>query len=824
MTQEIQEWHDKSDWYVIGAGGGGCFLGDTLVSVPNGQCRIDKLQAGDVVLSFDDKGIVHEAKVLKVHEHENETVVRYRLWGGQCVDATPNHWVLNQFNAFVEIGSLGPDGCLIDINNHLRPIVSKENLGPGTVYNLTVEGHHTFIANNIRVHNAGLGNGITGAGGGGGKGGGGSVRTPTEDPDTIRSSATAAILAALCEGQVEGFATGRAETSVFLNDTPLESQGGDNNFGRNVEVNFRRGTQNQSAIPAFDDVRIEQSVGIKLERSAGPTTVTTTSSQLTNIVVRVGVGALYRVDADDGDVHANAVSFSIDIFDRLGARVGGNSSITIRQKSRGPVDFEYPFSLSGEGPWSVRVEKTSDDPNTIRDVGDLFFKAIVGIIPEALRYPNTALCGVRLRAEGFSSIPKISVLLKGTKIKVPANYDTAAATYSGIWDGSFKTEHSNNPAWIFFDLLTNPRYGCGQFITPTQIDKFTLYEVGRYCDERVSDGKGGTERRFVFDGVINNRGEAYQVLNGLAAAFRGMLYYADGRIIAVQDRPRRSVKIFDSSNVIIEQDKSGQVTSPPFVYEGTGRKARKTVALVSWNDPDDKYKAKIEYIEDREAIEVYGYREVEVRGFGCTSASQAQRIGRWTLVTNLTEKETVTFKTTAQGLFLMPGDVIEIADSFRSGGVAAGIVASGSTTTRVELDREVVLSGGTTYKLATIIDNTVPVFSGTTGATTVDGLQEIDVSTGAGTHTALTVVSGFASAPGMGQAWFLRNTSVSRKRYRVTALQEEGEVVTIVGTAYNNDKYAVVDDTAILDNIRRSIASLRVTPAVASGSIILDVG
>jgi hypothetical protein len=157
-----------------GGGGGGCFLGHTLVAVPNGTKRIDKLAVGDIVLSFDDAGKLHEAKVLKVHRHEDERVLRYKLWGGQCIDATPNHWVLNQFNAFVEIDTLGADDCLVDINQHLRPIISKEELCKGTVYNLTVEGHHTFIAEGIRVHNAGLGLGVTGAGGGGGgKGGGG---------------------------------------------------------------------------------------------------------------------------------------------------------------------------------------------------------------------------------------------------------------------------------------------------------------------------------------------------------------------------------------------------------------------------------------------------------------------------------------------------------------------------------------------------------------------------------------------------------------------------------------------------------------------------
>lgn len=272
---------------------------------------------------------------------------------------------------------------------------------------------------------------VAGAGGGGKGGGGGDP--PSEDPDTLRSRATASILAAICEGPVEGFATGSADESVFLNDTPLKDNAGESNFGRNVDVNFRAGNRGQDPIPGFNDVRIEQSVGIKVEKNAGPTSVTTTSDQLNRIIVRIGVSALYKVEENDGDVRGTDVEFDISIRDRNGASRGGGS-YRINGKSRGPVDFEYPFSLSGPGPWSVRVTRTTADPDTIRTVNDLYYKAVVGIIDQSFRYPNTALVGLTLRAEGFSSIPKLSVKLKGMKIRVPTNYDVDAGTYSGVWD------------------------------------------------------------------------------------------------------------------------------------------------------------------------------------------------------------------------------------------------------------------------------------------------------------------------------------------------------------------------------------------------------
>ena len=205
--------------YIQGSGGGGCFTGDTPVSIPGGSKLIKQISVGDIVCSFDDKGTIYHAKVLKVHEHENEPVVKYTIWGGKTLDATPNHWVLNQFNAFVGIDTLGTDDCLVDEFGHLRPIIEREAIGTHTVYNLTVEGHHTFIANTIRVHNAGLGPNIAGAGGGN-KGGGGSP--PTITPDNLHSKQFATLLDLISEGEIEGFSSpskeGRTKgTTAYLN-------------------------------------------------------------------------------------------------------------------------------------------------------------------------------------------------------------------------------------------------------------------------------------------------------------------------------------------------------------------------------------------------------------------------------------------------------------------------------------------------------------------------------------------------------------------------------------------------------------------------------
>jgi predicted phage tail protein len=641
---------------------------------------------------------------------------------------------------------------------------------------------------------------------GAGKGG------PSEDPDTLRSKAAATVLAVFSEGDIQGFPDGISEEErkkrIFLNDTPLVSQAGADMFDEGVEIVFRNGAQDQASIPGFDDVRIEQSLGTQVKKRVGPISATTTNSLLNQLVVRVGVASLFKVK-DGGDVKGSKVDYIIRIIDNIGTVINqGNTNFFIQGKTRGPFDREHSFNLSGTGPWTVSVERTTDDSDSVRSNDDLFFRAIVGIINETLRYPNSALVGIKVSSENFQSVPEISALLQGIKIQVPTIYNRSSNSYSGIWDGSFKVEYNNNPVWVFYDLLTNARYGAGLFIEQEDIDIYGLLPIAKYCDEMVPNGRGGTEKRFTFNAYINNRAEAFEVLNALAAAFRGMLYYAQGQIIATQDTKKPVTKLFSPSNVVNEVDDSGNVSSPPFVYEGTARKARKTVALVSWNDPNDRYKAKIEYCEDRAGIERYGYREVDIRGFGCTSEGQAQRLGKWTLLSDLNETETISFKTGAEGFFILPGEIIEVADSNKNTGLLAGISpALGGNN--VSLDRPVVLAPGISYQIILNDGNGNSI--------------ERNVTTGEGQHTVLTVSP---SLPGSLEApapWILRESVASPRPYRVAALTEEEGVVTVLATAYYEAKFDLVDSSARIDEQRTSVPRLNIVPVVSAGSIQLQV-
>lgn len=646
---------------------------------------------------------------------------------------------------------------------------------------------------------------VTGAG----KGGGGDA--PTEDPDTLRSKAEAKVLCLFCEGEIQGFPDGYTTNDkkkrIYLNDTPIIGPDGGDNFDDGVDFSFVPGTQAQPSLSGFNDVQVEQSVGVKLVKSVGPVSVTTTSSSLNRLIIRMGVGALYKIDEDDGDVKGASVEFRIQIFTATGGEIV-NATRTISGKTRGPYDREYPFTLSGTGPWTIKVRRLTSDPNDIKRVDDLYFKAVVGIIDQTLTYPNSALLGISVSAENFQSVPTVSADLLGMKIKVPTIYNAGSNIYSGVWDGSWKVEYNNNPVWVFYDLLTNPRYGAGEFIEEADVDIYALLPIAKYCDEMVPDGKGGMEKRLSFNAYINNRGDAYQVLNSLAAAFRGMIYYAQGQIIATQDRPGTVVRTFTPANVIIEVDESGQVTKPPFTYEGTGLKARKTVCLVSWNDRDDYYKSKVEYVEDRTAMERYKYREIEVRALGCTSQGQAQRIGRWTLITNLNETETVTFRISAEGFFMVPGEIIEIADPNKTIGIFAGLAVS-STTSSIVLDRAVSLQSGVSYEIIIRTGN---------GAE-----YARSITNGAGATSTITFAPELAEAPDVPFAWVIREATAVPRQYRVLGLTEDDGVVTVLASSYYAEKYSEVDDYTMLSSEIKSVAGVSVMPTVSAGSIVLEV-
>jgi hypothetical protein len=771
---------------IVGAGGGGgCFLGHTLIRTPDGQRPIEALQPGDLVVSFDDRGKLHHAKILKVHVHEGERVNRYRLWGGAVLDATPNHWVLNQFNAFVEIDTLGPDDCLVDENGHLRPIVDRAEFCVGTVYNLTVEGHHTFIAGGIRVHNAGLGLGIAGAGGGGGGGkggGGGETYTPTEAADSLNSTQYANLVDLISEGEIEGLKDGYK--SVFIDNTPLQNPDGSYNF-QNILVYTRNGTQNQSYVPIAADVENEVGVNVTVQQ-ATPVVRSITDTTVNAARVTITVPAL-QLFTDKGDIEGTDVRLQIAV-QYNGGGYGTVIDDTIAGRTGDQYQRDYLVSLSGAFPVNIRVTRITADSNSAKLINAFSWSSYTEITYAKLRYPNSALVAVRVDAEQFSSIPARTYLVRGIKVRIPNNATVDAATgrliYAGIWNGSFgAAQWCSDPAWILWDLLTSTRYGLGDHIQAAQLDKWAFYAASQYASELVPNGFGGTEPRFSCNVNIQTAEEAYKLINDLCSTFRAMPYWSTGALTISQDKPSDPAYLFTLANV----------SDDGFSYQGGSLKTRPTVAVVSYLDLSLRDIA-YEVVEDQTAIAKYGVVTTEVSAFACTSRGQASRIGEWLLYSEQYESEVVTFTASIDaGVLVRPGQVINISDPMRAGARRGGRIAAASTTTiTVDNATDLSPSGGT---LSVILpDGTV---------------QSRGVASIAG--TTVTLASALPSAPNANSIWIYETSNIQASTWRVLSVAEQDQAqYQITALAYNASKYDYIERGRPL--AQRDITDLNVIP------------
>lgn len=437
-------------------------------------------------------------------------------------------------------------------------------------------------------------------------------------------------------------------------------------------------------------------------------------------------------------------------------RLGGTGYIpnyigVISGKTSTKYQRSYRIDLQGDAPWDIRIIRETADSSSQYLQNKLYLDTTTEIIDAKLRYPNSAYAAITVDASQFSSVPTRSYHMRGIRVRVPSNYDPVRRTYAGAWDGSFKIAWTDNPAWCYYDLLTNTRYGLGELVQEATIDKWGLYTIGKYCDELVPDGNGGMEPRFTCNLYLKDRREAYRVLSDMASIFRGMSYLSSGSIATTQDAPSDPVYLYTPANVI----------EGKFNYTGSSLKTRHTVALVSWNDPEDFYREKIEYVEDQEGILKRGVLTTELIAVGCSSRGQAHRLGKWALLSERLLSEVVTFKTGLDGNLARPGQVIKIADPARSGVRMGGRIAAGSVN-GVSLDAPVTLVAGQTYTLSTLNEQGEAI--------------DRTVTNQPGETSTISVSPAFENAPEPGSIWILASQEVEPQLFRVISVAEAGKM------------------------------------------------
>ncbi|HCC6340049.1 TPA: host specificity protein J [Citrobacter freundii] len=623
-----------------------------------------------------------------------------------------------------------------------------------------------------------------------GKGGSNQTRTPVEAPDSIQSIARAKVLIALGEGEFAGGLDGK---NIFLGDsssyTPLQNADGSYNFN-NVKYEFRSGTQDQDYIQGFPGIENELQVSYELKQAV-PYVRAVSNTQLSALRIRLGWPTLL-LQKNNGDKVGTRVEYAIDLsVDGGPYETVINGAVDDKTTSLYERSHRVNLPKASTG-WQLRVRRITPDSTSVNVVDIMRVVAVTEIIDAKLRYVNTALLYVEFDAKQFpNGIPQVVCNPKGRIIRVPDTYDPETRTYSGTWEGVFKWAWTDNPAWIYYDIILNERFGLGQRIDATQIDKWELYRIAQYCDQPVPDGRGGsgTEPRFRCNVYIQDRNDAWTVLRDLAGIFRGMAYWGDNKMYVLADMPRDVWHIYNHSSVV----------EGKFTFADPSETTRNTAALVNWSDPANHYKDTPEPVYDNDLAMRFDYRQLEMTAIGCTRQSEANRRGRWALLTNGIG-EVVTFST---GMDVPPvGEVIGVAANELAGRTIGGRV-SAVNGRNITLDRAADVKAGNRLFL------NLP--SGIAQARTV---QAVNGNT-------VTVTTSYSETPEAECNWGVDSDDLFIALFRVTGTRDNNDgTFEVTGTTYNPDIYPAVDTGARLDE--RPISVIPPGVQAPPGNIVVD--
>ena len=610
------------------------------------------------------------------------------------------------------------------------------------------------------------------------KGGGGGGHTPVEAKESGRSKQLVKIVEVISEGEVYGLADGMK--SIYFDKTPVQNKDGSYNF-KNVQVEGRVGGQVQDLMAGFNTSEKEVGVGTLVKKNL-PLTRTVTDAKVSRLRLTIGVQSLFKQE-DNGDTNGTTVNFIITIGSRT-------YPVSISGKYSSQYLQHHTFDNLPSVPFIVKVERTTDDSTTQRLQNNTIWSSYTEIIDTEFSYPNTALMGVKFDSEYFSNIPTRTYDLLGLKVKVPSNYDTRTRQYTGMWDGTFKIDWTDNPAWVLYDVVTNKRYGLGGRLGEFGADKWALYQVAQYCDQLVPDGFGGQEPRFTCNVWLTEQRSAYQVINDICSIFRAMPVWNGQQLTVVMDRPADPVWTYTNANV----DESG------FSYTFSARKSRHNAIQVEYADKENSYEKAIEYVSDDESIRKNGLNVKKITAFGCTSRGQAHRTALWLLQTEKLETKTVTFTVGAEGLMHIPGDIIKVADTHYAGTNIGGrvLAINGKIVT---LDREITLSGNSylSYINANAKHQNIKIISVNGAEVTLDqpplGLELYGV-------------------------WSLTTQQVTSQLFKALSVKEEDKgKYTIMALQHEPQKEAIVDYGAKFEPVGTTVLT---TPQISNIGVAVN--
>ena len=636
-------------------------------------------------------------------------------------------------------------------------------------------------------------------GGGGGKGGGGGNKTPTEAKDNLDSKSFARVLDLIGEGEIGGLVDGAK--SIFLNNTPLQDADGTFNF-KDVSYEVRNGTSNQTVIPITRNISTTKNTGFADVPQSTPKIIQITDSDVDAVALTITVPALQKI-SDEGDIFGTSIELKIEVQYSGGSYstvVSGNAG-TITGRTPDVYLREYLINLDGAFPVNIKVTRITADSTSAKLSNAFHFPNYVEIKYDQRTYPNSALVGLKVDAEQFSSIPTRKYLVKGIKVKIPHNATVRAdgsLSYTGTFNGTLgAAQYTNDPAWCLYDLLTSSRYGLGAHLAEADLDKFSFYQASLYCSTQIDDGTGtgNTEPRFSCNVSIQNQQEAYNVISQMCSVFRAMPYYQAGSLTIAQDAPKDSSYLFTLANVL----------EPGFTYSNASQKTRPTVVISKYLDLDLR-DINYEEVIDTANQTRYGTIVKNIDAFACTSRGQANRLAKWLLYMENVEREVVSFATSIDaGVVVRPGQIIEIADPVRSGERRGGRITA-ATTNSVTVDDTTDL----TYKIGA-----------TLSAVLADGSVENKTVTSI-VGSVVNLGQHFSSAPNVNSVWVYQTNDILTSTWRVLEVKEQDRsTYTITASQYNSGKYNHIESGIAL--IPRDVTNLDVAPESPTGVTAQEV-
>ncbi|MCX9150450.1 phage tail protein [Pseudomonas sp. TB1-B1] len=617
----------------------------------------------------------------------------------------------------------------------------------------------------------------------GAKGGSEKPKTPTEAPDSLRSVAIAKMLIAVGEGEFEGAPTAK---DIFLDNTPLQDPQGNMNFP-NVKWEWRSGAVDQSYIQGIPSVENETTISTEL-RSGTPWVRAITNTQLSAVRVRFAWPALQSVDSG-GNINGYAIGYKVELATDGGAyqevlneAVSGKTTSLYERTRR----INLPRATTG---WLLRITRLTANQNNNKISDTMQIAGFTEVIDAKIRYPNTALLYIEFSAEQFRSIPAVTIECDGRKWQVPSNYDTRSRTYTGVWDGTFKEAWTDNPVWHTYGITTNDRFGLGRRIKPWMVDKWELYRISQYCDQMVPDGKGGQEPRFICNLNLQSKADAWSLLRDISTIYRGMTYWAQGQVFTLADMPRATDFDFAYTRANVIDGK--------FTYSSASERTRYTRALISYDNPLNNFDTDVTAVTDAKLQRRYGDNPLEISAIGCTRESEAQRRGKWALLTNSKDRA-VTFKVGLDGRIPLPGYVIPIADELLAGRPVGGRISAVNGKV-ITLDRDTQAKPGDRL----IVNLPDGKCEGRT-VHMVSGRQ-------------VTVTVAYSVPPERELVWALDADDLAIPLYRVVSVaRPEPGVFEISAVQYDPSKFPHIDTGARLEERPISVVPITVVPAPAS--------